>query len=68
MAIMILPIFTGDVDDIPDMEDFAKNLQKMNETGKADKDALSFTSEKTYDKFVERMLGVCEDMCSLGYI
>ncbi|CAG9802462.1 unnamed protein product [Chironomus riparius] len=68
MAMMVLPIFTSIPEDIPNLDEIAEsfsNLGTENETGAS---AFNFTSEKTYDNFSKRLLDVCHDMCSLGYI
>ena len=68
MAMMVLPIFTSDVSDIPDMDELAENFKKIGKSEEVDKEAIKFTTEKTYDRYAERMIGVCNDMYSLGYI
>ena len=68
MAMAVLPIFTSDVDDIPDMEEMIQNLKKIEAEEEIDKSAFNYTSDKTYDRYAERMIGVCDDMYSLGYI
>ncbi|XP_070495614.1 uncharacterized protein [Chironomus tepperi] len=68
MAMIVLPIFTSDASDIPDMDELAENLKKIGESEQVDKEAFKFTTEKTFDKYADRMIGVCDDMYSLGYI
>lgn len=68
MAMMVLPIFTSIPEDIPNLDEIAESFKQLgtdNETGAS---AFNFTSEKTYDNYARRLLDVCDDMCSLGYI
>jgi len=68
MAMMVLPIFTSDVNDIPDMDEMAENFKRIGADEEIDVSSFSFTTEKTYDRYAERMIGICNDMYSLGYI
>ncbi|CAG9802882.1 unnamed protein product [Chironomus riparius] len=68
MAMAVLPLFTSDVDDIPDMEELAEKIKRIGADEEVDKSAFNITTDKTYDRYAERMIGVCEDMYSLGYI
>lgn len=69
MAIMVLPIFTSNAEDVPDMDEMAEKFKTMQENGeKFDEKDLQFTSSNTVDVYNERMLGVFEDMVELGYI
>ena len=68
MAMIVLPIFTSDASDIPDMDELAENFKKISESEHVDKEAFQFTTDKTYDRYADRMIGVCNDMHSLGYI
>lgn len=65
---MVLPIFTTSAEDAPDMNDFAENFKKLGEAGKTETDVFNVTTEESHHKYAERMIGVCEDMCALGYI
>ncbi|CAG9802883.1 unnamed protein product [Chironomus riparius] len=68
MAMIVLPIFTSDASDIPDMDELAENFKKIGDSEQVDKDVFNFTTEKTFDRYAERMIGVCDDMYALGYI
>ncbi|KAL7029771.1 hypothetical protein ACKWTF_006354 [Chironomus riparius] len=68
MALIILPFFINDVKDAPDMDELAENFKKISESVEIDENAFNFTSGANRDKYSERLLGVCKDMCDLGYI
>lgn len=69
MAIMVLPIFTSQADDIPDMDEMAEKMQDSIEQGtEVSIETLQFSSEKTIGAYNERMSGVFQDMYDLGYI
>lgn len=68
MALIILPFFVNDVTDVPDMDELAENFKKIGECAEVDENAFNFTSGANRDKYAERLLGVCNDMCDLGYI
>lgn len=63
MAIIVLPIFTDDVDDVNDVEKVAEQFKNLNSNG-VDKQNMI----KINQRYEQRMLGVCEDMFRLGYI
>lgn len=66
---MVLPIFTSNVEDTPDMDAIAEKFKVNQETGaEVDENLMSFTSESTMGVYRERMNGVFEDMYDLGYI
>jgi hypothetical protein len=72
MAMIVLPIFTSDVNDIPDMDDVAEkmkdfNLKRANDE-EFDESVLQFTSSKTMKIYEERMMEVFNDMYDLGYV
>lgn len=69
MAIMVLPIFTSQADDIPDMDAMAEKMKESLENGtEVSMDSMQFSSEKTIGVYNERMSGVFQDMYDLGYI
>lgn len=69
MAIMVLPIFTSNSEDVPDMDEVAEKFKEMNENGLAlDESAIQFTNASTIDVYNDRMCGVFQDMYDLGYI
>lgn len=69
MAIMVLPIFTSNAEDVPDMDDMAEKFQDMKENGtELDENLLKFSSSATIDVYNDRMSGVFKDMYDLGYI
>ena len=70
MAMMVLPIFTANAEDIPDMDEMAEKFQDLKETGeKLDPtEMVDFSTFKTANVFKERMRDVIQDMYDLGYI
>jgi hypothetical protein len=67
MAIMVLPIFTSNAEDVPDMDEMAEKFKEAQETGNQ-LEEITFSSEKTIGAYNERMKGVFLDMYDLGYI
>ncbi|KAL7029770.1 hypothetical protein ACKWTF_006353 [Chironomus riparius] len=69
MAMMVLPMFTANAEDIPDMDAMAEKFQDLKETGeKLDpSEIVDFSSFKTVDVFNERMRDVIQDMYDFGY-
>lgn len=65
MAVMVLPIFTSNAEDLPDMDEMAEKYQNGEELNTAEYD---FSSAKTIGVYNTRMSGVIHDMCNLGYI
>ncbi|CAO1394910.1 unnamed protein product [Diamesa serratosioi] len=65
MAVMVLPVFTSNAADLPDMDEMAEIYQSGEEI---DMTEFDFTSSKTIDVYNKRMLGVIHDMYNLGYI
>ena len=63
LSVFCIPIFTSDPEESPDIEEFAKDLGNPSESTQN-----SFISNKTADKYAERMKGVLEDMNRLGYL
>lgn len=63
MAMMVLPIFTSDAADIPDLDELSEKLQ----AGELDVDE-SFKSKTTIDVYRKRMRNVIIDLGNLGYI
>lgn len=69
ISTIVLPIFTTDVNDIPDMDEMSEKLVKSRNAGEEiDPSVTNYTSSKTYDAYSERMMDVCVDMYNLGYI
>lgn len=69
MAVMVLPIFTSNADDIPDLDEMSRKLQNMQDNGEQfNKEDMQFTSEATRGAYDERMTGVFQDMFDFGYI
>lgn len=68
MATILLPIITSDPEEVPDMDEISETIESKQTEGKVDVSVAQYTSTKTFDAYAERMIGVCEDMCSLGYI
>lgn len=68
MAVMVIPFFTSDPEDAPDMDELTENLRKISNGEEIHQNAFNITSDKTHDRYAERLLGVCEDMFDLGYI
>jgi hypothetical protein len=70
MSVMLLPIFTTNADEIPDMDDIAEKIKKSQEIGEEmDMSMLeNFAQTRTIGTYNERMLGVFQDMYNLGYI
>lgn len=65
MAVMVLPIFTSNADDLPDMDEMAEIYQKGEEINTENYD---LSKSKTIDVYNNRMSGVIHDLCNLGYI
>ncbi|CAO1379873.1 unnamed protein product [Diamesa tonsa] len=65
MAVMVLPIFTSNADDLPDMDEMAEKYQNGEELDTAEYD---LSKSKTIGVYNTRMSGVFHDMCNLGYI
>lgn len=65
MAVMVLPIFTSNVDDLPDMDEMAEKYQNGEELDTAEYD---FSESRNIDVYNNRMREVIHDMCNLGYI
>lgn len=65
MAVMVLPIFTSNAEDLPDMDEMAEKYQNGEEINTAEYD---LKSSKTIGIYNTRMSGVIHDMCNLGYI
>ena len=65
MAMMVLPVFTSNADDLPDMDEMAEIYQSGEEI---DMNKYNFAESKTIDVYNKRMLGVIHDMYNLGYI
>lgn len=69
MAIMVLPIFTSNPEDVPDLDDMAEKFKDAQDNGEQmEMDGISFQSAKTIGVYTSRMIGVFQDMCRLGYI
>lgn len=69
MAIMTLPVFTSNPEDIPELDDIAEQFKEAQDKGENIKmDEISFQSEKTLGVYEKRMKGVLQDMYRLGYI
>lgn len=73
MGVLVLPVFTSDVDDVPDMDEFVSNLNEVETTNGIDNDeskskGVCYVTPKTYPLYADRLLGVCEDLCNFGYI
>ncbi|CRK87818.1 CLUMA_CG001606, isoform A, partial [Clunio marinus] len=69
MAMIVLPFFTSQADDIPDMDQMAENMKEAMDKGEeVDTKLFNFTSDKTKDAYKTRMVGVFEDVYDLGYI
>lgn len=64
MAIMVLPIFTSEANEIPDMDEIAEKFGRNEEIKESD---IQFNT-KTVDAYNKRMTGVFEDMHRLHYI
>lgn len=69
MAVMVLPIFTSDPEDVPDLDAVADNLKTAQDNGEEKQmEVMSFSSPKTIGDYTRKMTGVFQDMCRLGYI
>lgn len=68
MAMIVLPLFTSDANDVPDMDDLAENFKKIGENEDLKDDAFKNTKDENYARYSERMMDVCKDMVKLGYI
>lgn len=69
ISTIVLPIFTTDVNEMPDMDEISEKLVKSRNAGEEiDPSVANYTSSKTYDAYCERMMDVCVDMYNLGYI
>lgn len=69
MAIMVLPIFTSNPEDIPDMDRMAEKFKDAQENGEElNNEDLKFSSANTIGEYNKRMDGVFQDMYRLGYI
>jgi hypothetical protein len=68
MAVMVIPFFTSEVEDAPDMDELAENMKKLSQSIEVDDSAFTITSKKTYDKYFERLMGVFEDMYKFNYV
>lgn len=69
MAIMVLPIFTSNPEDTPDMDEIAEKFKDAQDNGVEFKQSdLTFSSANTIGEYTKRMDGVFQDMYRLGYI
>lgn len=69
MAIMVLPIFTSNPEDTPDMDQMAEKFKDAQENGEElNESDLKFSSANTIGEYNRRMDGVFRDMYRLGYI
>lgn len=75
MGVLVLPVFTSDVDEVPDMDEFVSNLNEpelkiVNDDIKDEprSKGVCYVTSKTYPIYAERLMGVCEDLCDFGYI
>lgn len=75
MGVLVLPVFTSDVDDVPDMDEFVSNLnegESINGNAESKDESGSkgvcYVTPKTYPIYAERLMGVCKDLCDFGYI
>lgn len=70
MAIIVLPIFTSDVEDIPDMDELSEKMKVHQENNNCefDESILGFTSSKTIVAYEERMMEVFQDIYDLNYV
>lgn len=69
MAIMVLPVFTSNPEDIPDLDAMAEQFRTAQDKGEEVKmDEISFQSAKTAGAYALRMTGVFQDICRLGYV
>lgn len=69
MAIMVLPIFTSNAEDVPDMDEMAEKFKDRQENGtEFDESLMNFSSASTINVYNDRMSGVFIDMVNLGYI
>lgn len=69
MAIIVLPIFTSDPEDIPDMDSVANESKTAQDTGeKLNEGAVQYSSSRTIERYNKRMDGVFQDMYRLGYL
>lgn len=62
MAIMTLPIFTSNAEDIPDIDVMAQDFESL------DKNSQQATNASTANVYNEKISGVFADMHRLGYI
>ena len=73
MGVLVLPVFTSDVDEVPDMDEFVSNLNEVESTNERDKKeatskGVCYVTPETYPIYAERLLGVCEDLYNFGYL
>jgi hypothetical protein len=69
MAIMVLPIFTSNPEDTPDMDEIAEKFKEVQDNGgEFDQSELNFSSANTIGEYTKRMDGCFQDMYRLGYI
>ncbi|CAH1717920.1 unnamed protein product [Chironomus riparius] len=73
MGVLVLPVFTSDVDEVPDMDEFVSNLNEVESTNEEDNNeavskGVCYVTTKTYPIYAERLLGVCEDLYNFGYL
>lgn len=70
MGICVIPIFTSQVEDIPDMDELARKFKETADAGeKPDvKDFINFSSSTSTNACNVRMRDVFIDMYNLGYI
>lgn len=69
MAVICLPIFTSNAEDVPELDLMAEKMQEMQDQGgNLDLEGMNFTSTSTRVVYNERITGVIRDMHDLGYI
>lgn len=68
MATIAIPVLVSSKEDAPDFDKLADDMKKQTETGEVEANTFDFIKPGNQEKFEERLLGVFEDMYSLGYI
>lgn len=63
MAIMVLPMFMSEVEDLPDMDHACETISNDPKMG-----AEIFKFERTHSRYAIRMRDIIKDMDRLGYI
>lgn len=70
MGVLVLPVFTSDAQEVPDMDEFVTSYNgDVNGNGNGENgSSFSYVTKKTYPEYADRIMGVCQDLYELGYL